>query len=65
MKQTNVLFVNYCFFKRRCYFENKEQFILNEIKNPFITQQELAERIGLSRPATANIISGLIKRNIY
>ncbi|WP_180523165.1 winged helix-turn-helix domain-containing protein, partial [Staphylococcus haemolyticus] len=40
--------------------KNKEQFILNEIKkNPFITQQELAERIGLSRPATANIISGL------
>ena len=43
--------------------KNKEQFILNEIKkNPFITQQELAERIGLSRPATANIISGLIKK---
>lgn len=43
--------------------KNKEQLILKEIKkNPYVTQQELAERIGLSRPAIANIISGLIKK---
>ena len=50
MKQTNVLFVNYVSLKGGAILKNKEQFILNEIKNPFITQQELAERIGLSRP---------------
>lgn len=43
---------------------NNEHLILNEIKkNPYVTQQELAKQIGLSRPAIANIISGLIKKN--
>ena len=31
-------------------------------KDPFISQQALADKIGLSRPAVANIISGLVKR---
>ncbi|MCI2791511.1 MULTISPECIES: carbohydrate kinase [Staphylococcus] len=31
-------------------------------KNPFISQQELADEVGLSRPAVANIISGLIRK---
>ena len=31
-------------------------------ENPYITQLELAERIGLSRPAVANIISGLMRQ---
>lgn len=40
-----------------------EKLILNLIKeNPFISQQELAEEVGLSRPAVANIISGLVKK---
>ncbi|QCT74170.1 carbohydrate kinase [Macrococcoides canis] len=40
-----------------------EQEILERIReNPFISQQELSELIGLSRPAVANIISGLIKK---
>ena len=42
---------------------HNEREILNRIRtNPFISQQELAEEIGLSRPAVANIISGLIKK---
>ncbi|PTI30158.1 carbohydrate kinase [Mammaliicoccus vitulinus] len=40
-----------------------EKIILNLIKeNPFISQQELSEEVGLSRPAVANIISGLVKK---
>nr|WP_263313728.1 carbohydrate kinase [Mammaliicoccus sp. Marseille-Q6498] len=40
-----------------------ERIILNLIKeNPFISQQELSEKVGLSRPAVANIISGLVKK---
>ena len=31
-------------------------------KNPFISQQEIAEQVDLSRPAVANIISNLVKR---
>ncbi|MDY6215380.1 carbohydrate kinase [Actinobacillus porcinus] len=31
-------------------------------KNPFISQQELADKIGLSRSAVANIISALVKK---
>ncbi|QKY70664.1 carbohydrate kinase [Lentibacillus sp. CBA3610] len=30
-------------------------------KNPYISQQELAEEMGLSRPSVANLISGLMK----
>ena len=41
----------------------KEQTILDLIrKNPYVSQQELAEILGLSRPSIANIISGLIRR---
>ena len=36
MKQTNVLFMNYCFLKGGAILKNKEQFILNEIKNPLL-----------------------------
>ncbi|GEN44539.1 carbohydrate kinase [Alkalibacillus haloalkaliphilus] len=39
----------------------KEQQILNFIKlNPYISQQELADEVGLSRPAVANYIKRLI-----
>nr|WP_077247784.1 carbohydrate kinase [Bacillus sp. FJAT-27225] len=41
----------------------KEQLILDLIrKNPYVTQQELAETLGLSRPAIANMISGLMRK---
>ncbi|NRD77776.1 winged helix-turn-helix transcriptional regulator [Bacillus sp. BRMEA1] len=41
----------------------KENQIFNLIrKNPYISQQELAEAVGLSRPSVANIISGLTKK---
>ncbi|ERS92373.1 winged helix-turn-helix transcriptional regulator [Staphylococcus simulans] len=40
-----------------------EELILKRIEdNPFISQQELAEEVGLSRPTVANIISGLIRK---
>lgn len=41
-----------------------EQLILDLIKdNPFISQQEIADIMGLSRPSVANIISGLVKKD--
>ncbi|MGM9950881.1 MAG: carbohydrate kinase [Lysinibacillus sp.] len=41
----------------------KEQLVLGLIReNPYLSQQEMAEKVGLSRPALANIISTLIKR---
>lgn len=41
----------------------KEQVIFDLIrKNPYISQQELAAILGLSRPSIANIISGLIRK---
>ncbi|HYK75001.1 MAG TPA: PfkB family carbohydrate kinase, partial [Pseudoneobacillus sp.] len=41
----------------------KEQFLLDLIrKNPYISQQELAQKLGLSRPSIANMITGLIKK---
>ena len=41
----------------------KEQLVLQTIKNnPFLSQQEMAEALNMSRPALANIISGLIKK---
>ncbi len=33
-------------------------------KNPFLTQQEMADQLNMSRPALANLISGLTKRGI-
>ncbi|AXN41595.1 carbohydrate kinase [Peribacillus butanolivorans] len=42
---------------------DKEKQILEYIKiNPFISQQELASKVGLSRPAVANYIANLTKR---
>ncbi|MFZ7942978.1 MULTISPECIES: PfkB family carbohydrate kinase [Bacillaceae] len=41
----------------------KEKTIFDLIrKNPYISQQELAEILGLSRPSVANIISGLTRK---
>ncbi|MGN7478449.1 carbohydrate kinase [Solibacillus silvestris] len=41
----------------------KEKLIFQLIKkNPYLSQQEMAEQLGMSRPALANIISSLIKR---
>ncbi|EEO9618315.1 winged helix-turn-helix transcriptional regulator, partial [Listeria monocytogenes] len=41
----------------------KEEIIFNSIrKNPYISQQELADILDLSRPTVANLISGLIKK---
>ncbi|QUW21459.1 winged helix-turn-helix transcriptional regulator [Sporosarcina sp. Marseille-Q4063] len=42
---------------------NKEKQILHHIKiNPFISQQELSAKVGLSRSAVANYIANLTKR---
>jgi pseudouridine kinase len=42
---------------------DKESQILHYIKmNPFISQQELSSKVGLSRPAVANYIANLTKR---
>jgi pseudouridine kinase len=41
----------------------KEQLIMDLIrKNPYVSQQELAQNLGLSRPSIANMISSLIKK---
>lgn len=41
----------------------KEEKIIDLIRdNPFISQKELSEKIGLSRSAVANMISGLVKK---
>ena len=41
----------------------KERLVLQTIKNnPFLSQQEMAESLNMSRPALANIISGLTKK---
>ncbi|MDF0727124.1 winged helix-turn-helix transcriptional regulator [Cytobacillus sp. S13-E01] len=44
---------------------SKETQILHHIKmNPFISQQELSSKVGLSRPAVANYIANLTKRGV-
>ena len=44
---------------------DKEQQILEFIRlNPYISQQELAQKVGLSRPAVANYIANLTKSGI-
>lgn len=44
---------------------DKEKIIYDLIrKNPYVSQQELAENLGLSRPSIGNIISGLMKKGI-
>lgn len=41
----------------------KEQAIIDMIRqNPFLTQKEMAETLNISRPALANLISGLMKQ---
>lgn len=41
----------------------KESKVFTYIKeDPFISQQAIADKIGLSRPAVANVISGLVRR---
>lgn len=43
--------------------KEKEQLVLRLIKeNPYLSQQEMAEKLGMSRPALANTISALIKQ---
>ncbi|MDY4280760.1 MAG: carbohydrate kinase [[Pasteurella] mairii] len=43
---------------------DNERLILDLIRqNPFISQQDLADKVALSRPAVANIISALVKKN--
>lgn len=42
---------------------DNEKMIFHYIKeDPFISQQELSDKVGLSRSAVANIISGLVKK---
>lgn len=41
----------------------REQALIQLIKdNPFMSQQDMSERLDMSRPALANLISGLVKR---
>jgi len=41
----------------------KERAVLDLIRaNPYLSQQEMADALGMSRPSLANIISGLIKQ---
>ena len=43
--------------------KEKEQLVLQLIQeNPYLSQQEMAEKLGMSRPALANTISSLIKQ---
>ena len=43
--------------------KEKEQLVLQLIQeNPFLSQQQMAEKLGMSRPALANTISSLIKQ---
>ncbi|MUK88641.1 winged helix-turn-helix transcriptional regulator [Ornithinibacillus sp. L9] len=49
--------------KRISLLSEKEQTVLKLIKkDPFISQQQLASELELSRPSIANIISGLVKK---
>ncbi|MET3574434.1 PfkB family carbohydrate kinase [Bhargavaea ullalensis] len=44
---------------------DKESAIVGLLRqNPYLTQQEMAEQLGMSRPALANLISGLTRRGI-
>ena len=44
---------------------DKEAAIVKLLRNnPFLTQQEMADQLNMSRPALANLISGLMKRGI-
>ncbi|HEU5140052.1 MAG TPA: carbohydrate kinase [Bacillales bacterium] len=51
--------------KRNKVMTENEKKIFHLIqKNPYISQQELAASLGLSRPSVANIISGLVRKNV-
>ena len=42
---------------------DREQALIHLIRsNPFMSQQEMAEKLDMSRPALANLISGLVKQ---
>lgn len=44
---------------------DKEAAILKLLrKNPYLTQQDMADQLNMSRPALANLISGLTKRGV-
>ena len=64
IKQTFVTKTNvYLAGKGGVEMNEKERLILKLIQDdPFITQNELAEKLNLSRPAVANYISSLMKR---
>lgn len=49
-------------YEEGCYERFWERNFKRIKDNPFISQRELAEAIGLSRPSVANIISGLIQK---
>ena len=56
--------MNKC-LKRVMELNEKETAIVELLrKNPFLTQQEMADQLDMSRPALANLISGLMKRGI-
>ena len=43
--------------------KEKERLVLRLIQdNPYLSQQEMAEKLGMSRPALANTICALIKK---
>ena len=51
--------------KRVMTLKDKELSIIKLIReNPYLSQQEMADRLQMSRPALANLISGLTRRGI-
>lgn len=64
MLKQKFIIINKCLFSEVEYWVNeKEKLVLQMIKNnPFLSQQEMAEALNMSRPALANVISGLTKK---
>ncbi len=63
IKQKFGMEVHYIVENNKAKMNEKEEIIFNSIrKNPYISQQELADILDLSRPTVANLISGLIKK---
>ena len=63
--EQKFIILNKCLYRVRwnAKVNEKEQLVLQTIKNnPFLSQQEMAEALKMSRPALANIISGLTKK---
>ncbi len=49
--------------KEGCVLTEKENQVLDMIKmNPYLSQQDMAKQLSISRPTLANIISGLMKK---